>query len=400
MRILLLSQFFDPEPSFKGLSFAEALLQRGHDVEVLTGFPNYPGGRVYPGYRLRMYLLQKMNEILVHRVWLYPSHSRSKVGRILNYVSFCVSSFFALLFLARKFDVIYVYHPPITVGFAAAFSGLVHRKPFVIDIQDLWPDTLSATGMLNNPKILKVIGHVCTWVYRRAAKIVVLSPGFKKCLTARGVPESKIEVIYNWCNEQALGGDTQSLLPQDAKSIVFAGNMGRAQALGQLFPAIQKCQKAFPQLNFYFVGDGLELEQLKKRAKEMGLSNIYFPGRVPMTEVSRYLSKASALLVHLNRDPLFEITVPSKTQAYMAVGRPLLMGVRGDAADLIHQAQAGFTFQPEDSDSFFEALQRLLRLSDQELEDMGSRGKAFYFSKLSFHEGVESFQRVFRDVVL
>jgi glycosyltransferase involved in cell wall biosynthesis len=197
MRILMLTQWFDPEPTFKGLTFAKALRERGHEVEILTGFPNYPGGKVYPGYRIRPFQREVMEGIPVIRVPLYPSHDNSAIRRVANYATFALSAAAIGTAAVKPADVMYVYHPPATVAFPAMLIGSIRRIPFVYDIQDLWPDTLGATGMVNNKSLLKMVGRWCRWTYRAAARIVVLSPGFKELLVARGVPREKIEVIYN-----------------------------------------------------------------------------------------------------------------------------------------------------------------------------------------------------------
>lgn len=204
-RVLLLTQWFDPEPTFKGLVFARELVRQGFEVEVLTGFPNYPGGKIYPGYKVRLIQREAIDGVQVTRVPLYPSHDQGAVGRVLNYASFATASLFYGLFAAKRPDVIYAYHPPLTVGIAAALIRMFRRVPVVYDIQDMWPDTLRATGMFSNSIALKVVSKVCDWLYRQVDQIVVLSPGFKRLLIERGVPKDKIEVIYNWCAEDALG---------------------------------------------------------------------------------------------------------------------------------------------------------------------------------------------------
>jgi colanic acid biosynthesis glycosyl transferase WcaI len=186
--ILLLSQWFEPEPALKGLLFARALKNEGHDVEVITGFPNYPGGRVNPSYRIKLFQREVIDGIPVLRVALFPSHDASAGRRVLNYTSFAISVAVLGPFLSRRPDVIYAYHPPLTVGMAAAVLGLIKRAPFVYDVQDLWPDTLAATGMMRAQFPLKVIEEVARWVYRRAAHVVAQSPGFAARLAERGVP--------------------------------------------------------------------------------------------------------------------------------------------------------------------------------------------------------------------
>ena len=211
LRVLMLTQWFDPEPAFKGLAFAKKLTKLGLEVEVVTGFPNYPFGKIYPGYRIKPVQRELLDGVRITRVALYPSHDRSPIKRILNYVSFAFSSFWYCLIFVRKIDVIYAYHPPLTVGIAASFLGLLRRIPVVYDVQDLWPDTLRTTGMMDNDRVISLVGSICDQVYKRVDQIVVLSPGFKSQLIQRGVPESKVTVIYNWANEDVIESNAQAV---------------------------------------------------------------------------------------------------------------------------------------------------------------------------------------------
>lgn len=405
MRILILTQWFDPEPTFKGLAFAKELARLGHEVEVLTGFPNYPGGKLYEGYKVSLLQRENIEGISVLRVPLYPSHNSSALKRITNYISFAFSAAFLGTLLVKQADVMYVYHPPATVGFAASVIGLVRRIPFVYDIQDLWPDTLAATGMINNTGILRIVDSCCRLIYRQAAKIVVLSPGFKEMLVTRSVPAKKIEVIYNWCDEANIklketgSGLDEKLGLADRFNIVFAGTMGKAQALDAVLDAAKIVSNNQPKVQFVFVGGGIEVERLKQRSADMGLPNVLFLPRMPMQEIGSVLTRADVLLVHLRDDPLFKITVPSKTQAYMAAGRPILMAVRGDAASLVEKAKAGLNCIPEDSNSIVAAVEHLCRMSRQELDDMGERGRNFYESELSLTVGANSFLSVFKSLL-
>lgn len=405
MRILMLTQWFDPEPTFKGLAFAKELVRQGHEVEVLTGFPNYPGGKLYKGYRVRLLQRETMDGISILRVPLYPSHDVSALRRIANYATFALSAAFMGALLVKPADVMYVYHPPATVGFAAAIISMVRRIPFVYDIQDLWPDTLAATGMLNNPGILKLVDSGCSFIYRLASKIVVLSPGFKETLITRGVPAKKINVIYNWCDEESIqqehaANELDEKLGFAGKfNMVFAGTMGKAQALDAVIDAAKIIDNKHPKVQFVFVGGGIEVERLKKKTEEMGVSNVLFLPRMPMQEIGSVLTRADVLLVHLRADPLFEITVPSKTQAYMAAGRPILMAVRGDAARLLEEGKAGLTCTPEDPESIAAAVERLSRMSQLTLDDMGNNGREFYEKELSLAVGAKKFESVFKSVV-
>ncbi|EKO3740214.1 glycosyltransferase family 4 protein [Vibrio metschnikovii] len=401
MKILLLTQWFDPEPTFKGLLFAQALREQGHEVEVLTGFPNYPGGKVYDGYKISLYQKEIMDGIVVHRVPLYPSHDSSALKRVFNYISFAASSFLVGLIKAKKIDVIYSYHPPLTTSLSALLLSFFKRVPFVVDIQDLWPDTLAATGMVNNKKVLRAVDRVCHLVYRRASKIVVLSPGFKERLLSKGVPESKVEVIYNWCNEPALNNyeECPVKLPSNGQlNLVFAGNLGFAQGLPAIIDAAEILMQNNVAVNVVFVGDGTAKADSIAQSQDKNLDNVYFLPRVPMNQVGNILNQADILLVHLNDDELFRITIPSRTQANLAIGKPIVMGVKGDAADLIEMASAGITCEPNNPQSLAAAIQQLVEVTSQERDLMGENAKNFYYDKLSLKQGVSRFISIFEEI--
>ena len=403
MRILLLTQWFEPEPTFKGLLFARELAARGHDVEVLTGFPNYPGGNVYPGYKIRPWRRERIDGIRVLRVALYPSHDKSAFRRVPNYMSFAISAAVIGTALVKKPDVVYVYNPPATIGFPAVALGLLRRVPFVFDICDLWPDTIAATGMLSNPWALALLGKWCNFIYRRARHIVVISPGFKQQLVHRGVPPDKIDVIYNWCDVESIRPNRAApavrLGSDDEFKIMFAGTMGIAQALDAVLEAVRICVTAAPNARFFFMGGGVERGRLESKAAGMGLANVRFLPRQPISAMGAILAAADLLLVHLKDDPLFRITIPSKTQAYLAAGKPILMGVQGDAADLIERSGAGMVCTPENPESLAAAVAQLANLGAGRLAEMGRAGWEFYDRELSLSAGVDRFEAVFRSVI-
>ena len=399
-RVLLLTQWFDPEPTLKGIVFARELVRQGYEVEVITGFPNYPGGKLYPGYKIKWLQRELIDGVHVTRVPLYPNHDQSAIKRVLNYASFAASSLIYGLFMARRADVIYAYHPPLTVGITASLLRLIRRIPVVYDIQDMWPDTLRATGMLNSTKALRVVSAVCNWVYRRVDQIAVLSPGFKNLLIARGVPDKKIEVIYNWADESALTAPQPMvpptmMRPKEDFTILFAGNMGKAQALDAVLEAASLLQEQGSRVRWVMLGGGIEASRLQQRALGMQLANMVFLAPVPMNEVGAYLGAADALLVHLRKDPLFTITIPSKTQAYMAVGKPLLMAVEGDAADLVRQSGAGMVAEPENPKALAKAAEMMATLSVEQLKNMGESAQTYYQKHLSVASGTKRFSAVF-----
>ncbi len=404
MRILLLTQWFDPEPTFKGLLFAKELQRRGHSVRVLTGFPNYPGGTVYPGYRVRPFQRETIEGIEVLRVALYPSHDSSSFHRVLNYVSFAVTSSLAALGIRRP-DVVYVYHPPATIGVPALVLKRLRGVPLVYDVQDLWPETLAATGMLDNQLALSVVGRWMRTLYRASAKVVALSPGFRDAIVARGVPSDKVIVIRNWADEVQIrpvrpSQERANELGFDGRfTVVFAGTMGRAQGLETVLDAAELLLPV-PEVQFLLVGGGILSADLRAEAMRRRLTNVSFGDRRPLNEIGELLALADALLVHLKDDPLFSITIPSKTQAYLLAGRPLLMGVRGDAADLVEQAGAGIPFEPEDGEQLAAAVERLRAMSPADRKRMALSGVEYYRAELSLERGVGAFERAFEDAVL
>jgi len=402
MKITLMTQWFEPEPTLKGLIFGKELVIRGNEVEVITGFPNYPGGRVFKGYKIKLLQRENIDGVEVNRVPLYPSHNNSAIKRVANYLSFFFSSLFFGLFKAKKSDVIYAYHPPLTTALSAIIIGKVRNVPVVIDIQDLWPDTLKATGMLNNTFILNLISKVCLYIYKNTQEIVVLSPGFRKKLIDRGVEANKISVIYNWGPEAEsdLPINGKKILPKEGFNIVFAGNIGKAQGIETILESANLLLKNNINVNIVFVGDGIQLEFAKEKVNKDGLKNVRFIPRVPMEQVNAILCEADALLVTLIDDELFSITVPSKTQAYLFAGKPIIMGVRGDAADMIKNSNSGITVLPDSPELLFESIKCLTELPKSKLEELGSNGKRYYTEQLSQAQGISNFIRLFEKAII
>ncbi|HEX4695444.1 glycosyltransferase family 4 protein [Sphingomonas sp.] len=385
MRVLYLTQWFEPEPNIiKGIRFVRALEAAGHDVTVVTGFPNYPAGRLYPGYRLRLVQHETIEGVRVIRLPLYPSHDASSLRRSLNFLSFFVPALIYCLFRAGRYDLAYVYHPPITVGLAAAMAGLVRRLPFVLDVQDLWPDTLAATGMVGAARLIGPIGALCRLIYRRSLGIIAQSEGMKRALVGRGVPAGKVMVIRNWAEaEFAAVRDRAS--GTGAVSFVYGGNLGRAQALETLIDAAAIARRRRRGIQVTLYGDGVDAEALQSRP---GASAARFMGRVPAQQILPIFAAADALLLHLRDDPLFAITIPSKTQFYLAMGRPIVAGVAGEAADILRRSGAAIVVPPGDPDAFAQALIEMAALSAGQRDAMGAAGRDYYAANFSFEQAM------------
>lgn len=397
----MLTQYFQPEPIFKGLPLAKALRERGHEVEVLTGFPNYPGGKIYDGYRLRLWQREAMDGINVIRVPLFPSHNRSGLRRILNYLSLSISTSMLGPWLIQRPDVIYVYNL-VTLGAASRVLRWFNRCKVVIDVQDLWPESVASSGMMKSNLAMGTLKRWCRRQYLSADRLLVLSPGFKENLVARGIADSKIKVVYNWCDETAITAPEPC--DKEAKkwgmdgrfNIVFAGTMGVMQSLDAVLKAASLIGNEFPDVLFTFVGGGIDVDRLKSLSAS--LENVQFLPPQPQSEIGKVLANANALLVHLKDEPLFRITIPSKIQAYLYAGKPILCGVRGNAAKLVGDAGAGIPFEPENAESLADAICKMRYMEPVRLREMGLSGRDFYSRNLSFKTGVDQIESVFRDV--
>ena len=388
----------------KGLQFARAFVSRGHEVQVLTGFPNYPGGRLYPGYRMTPYQSEVMDGIVVHRVPLFPSHDRSAVRRMATYLSFALTASVIGPLKTFRPDVIYVYHSPVTLAIPAAVLKLFKGASVVSDILDLWPETVLTSGMWK-PRLLRTpLEWLCKAAYRTADAIVVPAPGLKRLLVERGFPPDRISVIYNWAHETAghesvdRDGTRERLGWTREFIVLFAGTMGVMQGLDTLIDAAALLQHSAPHVRIALIGGGVEAPQLAIRARDRNLANVSFYDRVPPEEIGQYFAAADALVVHLKRDPLFEVMIPAKTQGSMAAGRPLVMAVAGDATDVVTHAQCGVTAEPSNPASLASAIERLAGMRRAELDQMGRNAQAFYHREMSMESGVPRFEALFRGV--
>ena len=390
MRILYLTQWFEPEPHvIKGLRFVRALQDAGHEVTVVTGFPNYPSGRLYPGYRVKLIQRERIDGVDVVRLPLYPSHDASSLRRSLNYLSFFVSALAYLLVRRKAFDQAYVYHPPITVGLAAALAGMVRRLPFILDIQDLWPDTLAAVDMEGGRRLMRPIGWLCAFVYKRASAIVAQSEGIRATLAARGVPSAKLVTIHNWANAEPPSVRRQTPLVPERFVVVYGGNFGKAQGLATVLQAAAQLEQQHPEILIRLYGDGVEAADLRAQAQALDLRNLEIHPQVSKDEINAVFARADALLVHLTDHPLFTITVPSKIQAYLATGRPIVAGVAGEAARLLAESGAALVAPPGDADALARIIAALADTPADARRRMGLNGRRFYQRNLAFRRGVQ-----------
>jgi colanic acid biosynthesis glycosyl transferase WcaI len=294
--------------------------------------------------------------------------------------------------------------PPLTIGIPAYVLSRLWRIPFVYQIQDMWPETLRASGMLNNDFALKWVGLFADRVYQWSKAICVISPGFRANLISKGVPKEKIHVISNWVDTDIYfpvvsDATKKSKLGLHGKfNVMFAGNIGEGQGLETIVVAAQLLQDC-PDVQFVIVGDGIALPHLEEAAEAKNVKNILFLGRYQEKDMSGLYALADVLLIHLKDDPLFQITIPHKVFAYMASGKPILAAVRGDAANIVMEAHAGVSCAPEDPHALAETIRRLLKMTEGALQEMGKRGLDTVRTKYSRENLVSQIEKVLQTAV-
>lgn len=411
LRVLFLTQGFDPEPgAIRGLPLAKWFLGRGHEVEVITGVPNYPGGKVYDGYKIRFLQREVMDGVPVIRVPLYPSHDSSTIRRISTYVSFALSAATIGAFAAKRADVCFVVSPPPTLGLPAFVLKYLRRIPFVYHVSDMWPDSAVESGMLGDGRLKRVSEKVLHWwcnlIYRKSAAVTVLADTPLEVLADRGVTREKLTVVYNWADESLfypMQKDADLARELDISThrfnLIYAGNFGIFQNLEVAIRAAHKIRDEAPNLRLILLGTGTEEAKLKALVKDLGASNVSFRDRRPYSEMPAVSALADAMLVHLSDIPLLRLTVPSKTQVALAMGIPMLMAAVSDTARMATDGQAGVVCRPDDPDAMAEAMLELYGASDEELKSFGENGLHYYHNKISLESGGMKMLRIFQDVV-
>lgn len=382
MRILVVSQYFWPE-SFRINDLVQSLVKRGVAVDVLTGKPNYPEGRIYSGYSAAGCTRELWRGADIFRVPLFPRGFRSGVRLFLNYMSFVFSGAIlgAWQLRRRKSDIILVYAPsPLLQALPALFIGWIKRIPVVVYVQDLWPESLVATGYVRNRLAIRVVELLVQLIYRRSNLILVSSQPFAGSI-ARFSPSA--EIIYypnsvdaSFCNPD---GEPKPDVPalDEGFCVVFAGNVGAAQAVHVIAEAAERLRD-HGDIRVVVLGAGSELEWMHTRIAELGLNNLFLVGRFPVESMPNLLSRADVLLATLADQQIFEATVPNKIQAYLAVGRPIIASMNGEGARLVREAYAGICVPAEDGQALADAILKLHEMPAMDRDRLGENGRRYY----------------------
>jgi colanic acid biosynthesis glycosyl transferase WcaI len=369
MKILIVCQYFYPEP-FRITDIAVELVKKGHSVTVLTGIPNYPEGRFYPGYSFFTCKRASVGGARVKRVPIFPRRQGKAFSLSLNYLSFAANGSLSALRTRRgEYDVVFVYQlSPILMAIPGMVAAARSGAPLVLYVVDLWPESLSAAGGISNGSILRLFGWIVDRAYRKSKTILVTSKGFTEPIVLRGQPLQKLHYVPQYPEEAyypatvALDDSARSEFPKGF-NIVFTGNVGVAQGLDVVLDAAVEL-KEYADIHWVIIGDGRARVQLEKAALARGLGDrVLFLGRRPMSRIPIYLALSDAALLCLGSEPLYALTLPAKIQSYFACGIPVIGSANGDAARVIAESGAGLVGPAGDAKALARNVLEMYRMS-------------------------------------
>jgi colanic acid biosynthesis glycosyl transferase WcaI len=386
LRVLIVTQYFWPE-NFRINDLAEGLRDKGHEIAVLTGKPNYPSGRFFAGYGFFKRSKDSYHGIPVTRVPVIPRGAGTALRLAVNYISFAVFASLLAPFRYRgKPDAILVYEPsPITVGLPALLLKKIHGAPIFFWVQDLWPESLSATGMVRSAWTLRLVERLVRFIYKHCDRILVQSRTFVEPIKRMGVEIDRIEYLPNSAEELYQPMVVTDAAPEGVSlpngfRVMFAGNIGAAQDFETILGAAEKL-KSYSDIRWIVLGDGRMAAGVKEEVNRRGLNEIvYLLGRYPVETMPRFFALADAMLVTLRKDPIFALTIPSKVQSYLACGRPIVAALDGEGARIIDEAGAGLSVPAEDAERLARAVLSLYIMPKAEREAMGAKGRAYYLA--------------------
>ena len=393
MKVLIVTQYYPPEKAVIAPAIAQGLSDKGHDVRVLTGYPNYPEGKVFPGYKQKWRSKEQHGDVEVLRVPLWADHSTSPVRRILNYASFALTSSTARGF-AKDVDVIYVYATQMTPALGPWLWKRFRGAPYVLHVQDLWPDSILESTIVSNSRAGRIIRSVLEpWlrsVYAGASGVIGIAPTMVRSLTTRGSDDSKTALVYNWADDSA--PDRSSEKSPVKTEVLFAGNIGDMQDLETVVRAAKLIEDV--PVSLTIVGDGVARESVMALAKELRTDNITFRGAVPREEMPEIYSSADFSLVTLRDLEVFRGTIPSKFQASIAHGVPVITTVQGDLRGLVEEHNVGFIADAEDAESLAQAMRSAHRMKPEEYSELQKRTRNVYLDHFSRRAGIDSVETV------
>lgn len=392
-------------PSARVSELARHWVAAGHDVTVLTGFPNHPDGVVRPEYRERFwrgFCRENFHGVKVLRTFLLPFPNRKPYERILNYTSFCMSAAMAGSFVERP-DAVIATSPQLLVGLSGWWTSRIKKVPFVLEVRDLWPESLAGTGVGNETSLLyRSIGKIASFLYGRADSIVVVTPSFREHLMREWkVAPEKIAVVQNGVetalfSPQVSGGERRAQLQAEGKFVVsYIGTLGLAHGLDTLIAAAEQMQTSVPEVVFMLVGEGADRDRILSLAQSKQLTNLVFVPQQPRENIPAYISASDACVVLLKDKEVFETVIPTKMLEFMSCARPVILAVRGQAKRVLEAAGGGIAIAPDDPQALCSAIARL-REQPSVCAAMGREGRSYIVRELSRERTAMEYLNVLR----
>lgn len=398
MKILIVTQYFYPE-NFKSNDLAFELQKRGHDVTVLTGLPNYPEGKMYKGYGILKNRNQTLNGVKVIRSLLILRGKASGFRLMLNYFSFAFFASFRAVFLAieKKFDAVIVHEPsPITQFIPALIFKLLHKTPIYFWVLDLWPESLQVAGNIHNKYVLNFFKRMTQYFYDSSERILIGSKGFSKSILEKGEYKSKLIYFPNWAEDViSMGGKKYPVpaLPQGFR-VLFAGNIGEAQDIDNILKAAL-LTKRFSGIKWIFLGDGRKMQFMRDFVKSNSLGDtVYTLGRFPIESMATFFEKSDVLLFGLKDNPIFNLTVPSRVQAYMSASKPIIGMINGEAGNLINEIGCGFAVGAGDYTSLADKIIELSEMSNNVRDEMGKKAYNYYERNFTLKSCIDNLENI------
>jgi len=374
---------------------AAGLVSLGHEVVVITGLPSYPAGIVYDGYKDKANKWEIVNGVRIYRIPFVGDRGRSPIKRIGSLLLFTFFTIRALYSQKIQPDMVRANQ----FGLPGYLIGFLRDIPFFLDVQDMWPEWAKTSNFSLSKFFYEILDWQQKQVYKKARKITTISRRFKQYLESKGVPTEKIFILSNWA-----GSDDFRVAPRDINlglqeglagkfNIVYAGNIGSAQGVEIVLQSAEALGNS-DQFQFIVIGDGLEKNDLENQARQMGLETVRFLGKKAPGQLAQYLAWADVLLLPLRKDPIYEVTIPSKTFTYLACGRPILVSANGDVADLISEIGAGIVVPPEDAQALALAIQELMSMEPSQREQYGRNAQIAYQKYFDRNELIRQYDQL------
>lgn len=398
MKILIVTQYFYPE-NFKSNDLAFELQKRNHSVTVLTGIPNYPEGKIYKDYGIFKKRKEIINGVKVYRSLIIPRGSSSGFRLFINYYSFAFFASIKAFFLGlnNHYDAVIVHEPsPITQFYPALLINKIWKTPIYFWVMDLWPETLKIAGGINNKFVLKYYESVVKNFYNNSEKILITSKGFKESIIKKGNFEKKIIYFPNWAEDTISEGNKDYSIPNlpEGFKIMLAGNLGESQDLKNILKAFLEL-KSYNKIKLILIGDGRKSSFINEFVIENNLNDtVFMLGKYPLNTMASFFHKADAMLVTLKDDPIFNLTVPAKIQAYMSAGKPILGMINGESADIIKEANCGHTSNSGDYKSLSLNILKMANSSSDELILMGKNSRVYFENNFRMKESISKLENI------